>query len=114
MVRCKRKNSKDRSKRREFDVVGVCGNTVFFNDTKSTPRMDYVTGFIEFIKSEEFFDYFPEYRGFELIPIFSSLYLPEDVVQALTAFGIYAMAMSDDAMDLLNFELVESVFRRRL
>lgn len=109
MVRRKRRNSKNRSQRREFDVIAVCGDRVIFNETKSTPRMNYVTEFIEFIKSGEFFDYFPEYRGFRLIPVFSSLYLPEDVVQVLTASGIYAMAMSDDAMDLLNFDAVGNV-----
>lgn len=39
--------------------------------------------------------------------IFSSLYLQDDVVDILTCAGIYAMAMKDDAMDLLNFEQVD-------
>jgi len=106
MVRCRRRKPSDRTKIREFDVVAVCGDRIFFNETKSNARMDYAKEFIDFIASQEFFEFFPEYKGKELIPIFSSLYISDDVVQLLTQAGIYAMAMSDDSMDLLNFEEV--------
>ncbi|MBI3593100.1 MAG: hypothetical protein HY099_06445, partial [Nitrospirae bacterium] len=52
----------------------------------------------------EFYDYFPEYKGKKLIPIFASLYLQDDVVKYLTKNGIYAMAIKEDTMDLLNYE----------
>ena len=38
--------------------------------------------------------------------IFLFIYIPEDLVTYLTKNRIYAMAMKDDTMDLLNFEQV--------
>jgi hypothetical protein len=95
-------HAKDRSKRREFDVVAVCEDKVPVNETKSNPRTEYISEFVEVLK--EIYDYFPEHQGKKIIPIFSSLYLPEDVVNYLTSKRIYAMAMREDTIDLLNFE----------
>ncbi|MGB9683072.1 MAG: hypothetical protein ACPL1I_08830, partial [bacterium] len=104
MVRRRKRNTKDRSKVREFDVIAVCNDKVIINETKSTPKIEYIDEFINVL--QEIYDYFPEYRGKKIIPIFSSLYIPEDLVTYLTKNRIYAMAMKDDTMDLLNFDLV--------
>jgi hypothetical protein len=104
MVRRRKKNTKDASKVREFDVIAVCDDKVIINETKSNPKIEYINEFINVLK--EIYDYFPEYRGKKVIPIFSSLYIPEDLVTYLTKNRIYAMAMKDDTMDLLNFEQV--------
>jgi len=104
MVRRRKKNTKDASKVREFDVIAVCDDKVIINETKSTPKIEYINEFINVLK--EIYDYFPEYRDKKIIPIFSSLYIPEDLVTYLTKNRIYAMAMKDDTMDLLNFEQV--------
>ena len=103
-VRIRKKNTKDASKVREFDVIAVCDDKVIINETKSTPKIEYINEFINVLK--EIYDYFPEYKGKKIIPIFSSLYIPEDLVTYLTKNRIYAMAMKDDTMDLLNFEQV--------
>ena len=110
-VRVVKKHSTDRTKSREFDVIAVCDNMVIVNDTKSTPRRNYINDFIEFVKSKEFYGYFPEYKGKELIPIFASLYLTEDIVKYLTKHKIYAMAMTDETMDIVNFELLKKAKR---
>jgi hypothetical protein len=102
--RVKKKNTKDRSKQREFDVIAVCDDRVIVNETKSTPRTNYIDDFIMVLN--EFYDYFPEYKGKKLIPIFASLYLQDDVVKHLTKNGIYAMAIKEDTMDLLNYESI--------
>jgi hypothetical protein len=94
----------DRSSRREFDVIAVCQDKVILNETKSTPRSSYIEDFTEFLNNKEFFDYFPEYKDKEIIPIFSSLYLPEDVVARLSKNSIYAMGMSDSVMEILNYD----------
>ncbi len=99
------KRDKKRNLTREFDTIAVCGNKVILNETKSTPRQNYLKEFAEFVKKGEFFKYFPEYKGMELIPIFSSLYLTETVVKYLTKNKIYAMAMKNDTMDILNPDL---------
>src|SRR3972149_332492 len=99
-LRVTKRNSKDKSKSREFDIIAVCGDTVIINETKSSPRVDYINEFLEILK--EVCDYFPEYESKKIIPIFSSLYIPENVVTYLTKVKIYAMATKDDVMDLLN------------
>src|SRR3989337_2324433 len=99
-LRVTKRNSKDKSKSREFDIIAVCGDTVIINETKSSPRVDYINEFLEILK--EVCEYFPEYESKKIIPIFSSLYIPENVVTYLTKVKIYAMAMKDDVMDLLN------------
>jgi len=102
MVRRKKRHSIDRSKRREFDVIAVCGDIVIVNETKSTPKIEYINEFINALK--EFFEYFPEYKDKRLIPVFASLYMDEGIVNYLSKNGIYAMAMKEDTMDLLNYD----------
>ena len=104
MVRRQVRNKKDRSKRREFDVIAVGADAIIINETKSTPRMDYVNDFIEVLPQIE--DYFPEYAGKTIIPIFASLSIDESIVNYLTRNQIYAMAMGDETMDLKNFQQV--------
>jgi uncharacterized coiled-coil DUF342 family protein len=104
MVRRKKRHSKDKSKRREFDCIAVCEDMVILNETKATPKIEYINDFIDILK--EFYDYFPEYKDKKLIPIFASMYLGDDLVSYLTKNGIYAMAIKEDTMDLLNYENV--------
>jgi hypothetical protein len=108
MVRRKVINKKDRSKRREFDVIAVCQEVVILNETKEYVKIGYIDQFVQFLQSGEFYDYFPEYQGKTLIPVFSSLYLADDIVNYLTKHGIYALAMSEEAVALLNFQQVKA------
>ena len=95
------KNKKDKSRTREFDVIALSGNKVIINETKSTPKIDYINNFKDALNEIE--DYFPEYRDKKIIPIFASLYIREDIVAYLTRINIYAMAMGSEDMDILNF-----------
>jgi len=104
MVRRQVRNKKDRAKRREFDVIAAGENQVIINETKSTPRIDYIDRFIEALAQIE--DYFPEYTGKTIIPIFASLYIGEDIVNYLTRNQIYAMGMGEETMEIINFHLV--------
>ncbi len=101
MVRRWIRNKRDRSKRREFDVVAVYSDKVLLSETKSTPRISYIDDFIENLP--EIKDYFPEFEGKRIIPIFASLYMGQDVINYLTRHGIYAMIMGEEMMDLVNF-----------
>lgn len=104
MIRRKRINPADRSKKREFDVIAVCNDRIILNETKATPRVTYIDEFAGFIERGEFFEYFPEYKGKIIIPIFSSLYIDDDSVKYLSQKRIYALAMKDDTMEILNPE----------
>ena len=104
MVRRKVRNKKDGAQRREFDVIAVGEHQVIINETKSSPRIDYINEFIAVLAQIE--DYFPEYAGKTIIPIFASLHIGEDVVTYLTRQRLYAMAMGDETMELKNFQRV--------
>ena len=89
-----------------IDALIIAGETLFINDTKSTPSIEYVNGFLEKIK--EVPEILPEHRDKEIIPIFSSLSIPTDILNYLTKNRIYALAMGEDVMQVLNFEAVQS------
>ncbi len=101
MVRCKKRHSKEKAKRREFDIIALYEDKVILNETKSTPRQQYIDTFAEFLP--QFFEYFPEYSSRELIPIFASLYVDKQTVEYATRKGIYVLAIKGDSMDLLNY-----------
>ena len=92
---------------REFDVVAAGSVAVLLNETKSAPTPEHAQAFAKFVESGEFFNYFPEYKGRALLPVFSSLYIPANVVTYLTKQGVYAVAMSGDTMQVLNLSQVK-------
>ena len=100
--------SDDRSRSREFDALYVGSRAVLLNSTKSSPRPQDARAFVEFLRSGEFRLYYPEYETMPIVPAFSSLSIPEDLVTYLTRHGIYALAMGDEAMQVLNLEAVRS------
>ncbi len=58
------------------------------------------------METGEFARYYPEYGDLPIVPVFSSLNIPEDMVEYLTRRGIYALAMGDEAMQVINLEAV--------
>ena len=104
--RVRKEHHEEPGRIREFDIIAVGGEYLFLNETKSTPRQEYLEAFAD--NHREVFDYFPEYKEKTLVPIFSSLSLSREAIDYLTKHGIYAMAMKGDAMDLLNFEEVNN------
>jgi hypothetical protein len=103
-VRIEKTKVNDRGAQREFDVIAVSEDKVILNETKIRATSAYLKEFIDFLKTGEFYDYFPEYKEKKLIPIFSTLYMPADVVKRLTKKRIFAMATSETVMTILNFE----------
>jgi Sec-independent protein translocase protein TatA len=91
----------DKSRLKDFDALLIGTDAIVLNETKSTVRQSYIEEFIAFIPTV--FEYLPEHRGKRVIPVFSSLYIPEQFVRYLTANKIYAMAMGDETMEILNY-----------
>ena len=102
--RVRKEHPEEPGRIREFDIIAIGGKYLFLNETKSTPRQEYLKTFAD--NHREVFEYFPEYKDKILVPIFSSLSLSREAVDYLTTHSIYAMAMKGDTMDLLNFEEV--------
>ncbi len=104
-VRILKKNIRDTSMRREFDIIAVSAGNFIINETKSKLRPEDVREFANLL--EEIHDYFPECKDKKIIPIISSLYIPENIKKHLTKNRIYAMSMKEGTMDLLNFEQIQ-------
>ena len=98
----------DRSRTREFDALYVGTRAVLLNQTKSSPRSEDARAFVEFLRSGEFGKFFPQYRELPIVPAFSSLSIPDDMVTYLTRHRIYALAMGDEALQVLNLQAVRS------
>lgn len=101
------RRSDDPSRSREFDALYVGARAVLLNETKSSPRSEDAKAFAGFLQQEEFGRYYPQYRHLPIVPAFSSLSLPDDLVTYLTRRGIYALAMGDETMQVLNFDAVK-------
>ena len=107
-TRVSRNRSDDPAREREFDALYVGTRAVLLNETKSSPRSNDARRFARFVESGEFALYYPEWGDLPVVPVFSSLSIPEDMVTYLTRRGIYALAMGDEAMQVLNLEVVRS------
>ena len=105
-TRVSRIRSDDPGREREFDALYVGTRAVLLNETKSSPRSNDALRFARFVESGEFALYYPEYGDLPIVLVFSSLSIPEDMVTYLTRRGIYALAMGDEAMQVLNLEAV--------
>ncbi len=109
-IRIERRNTKDRKIINEFDVVLSCQHYLFVNETKSTSDISYIDNFSE--KLAHIFEYFPEHEGKTVVPVFSSLSLPEKIVAYLTKRNILAMAMGGETMELLNYEILKAQWKK--
>jgi len=100
-LRVVKRNTANPDRRREFDVIAMTKTNFYVNETKSSPRSEYIGKFARMLG--EIRDYFPEIGDRRVIPIFASLHIPEDTMSYLTRKNIYAMGMGEDTMTLLNF-----------
>jgi hypothetical protein len=107
-VRLSKGRNDEPGRHREFDALYVGERAILLNESKATARPEYAQNFVAFLRSGEFFLDFPEYRDIPVLPVFSSLYLPADLVTYLTRQGIYAVAMGDEAMEVLNLEQIRA------
>ena len=110
--RVERARAGDRARMREFDAFYVGTEKVLLNETKSTPRDGDVRRFAKFVRDRELDHYFPEYRAMPVVAVFSSLHMPAEMVSYLTRQGIYALAVGDEIMDVLNLDAVRRRQRR--
>ena len=91
---------------REFDFILAGQNKLIVVETKATPRLKYIEEFADVMK--ELPDYFPEWKSHSVIPIFASMAIGPDFVKRLTRLRIYALALGDRTMELLNLGEVSS------
>ena len=101
-VRSQKRHATDPALREEFDCVYVTPEGWIINETKSSPRISHVDEFRA--RLARLPGFFPEYKDRPLYPCFSSLYVGSDVVNYCTKQGIYALALGDDTVEVLNYD----------
>lgn len=106
MIRCERRRPDRPELESEFDTVVVGVDAVILGEAKSSPSLASADEFAG--KVATFFDFFPEYRGRRLIPVFGSWGMSDRVVERLTTHRIYAMCMGAETMELVNASQLEA------
>ena len=101
------KKIKSKGIKKEFDLIAVFEDKklVFLDETKSTASKEYIMRFSEFVKSGKFFEFFPEYTGYQLVPVFSSIYLEDSLVDLLTKEQIFAVHIEGSILHLQNVDV---------
>lgn len=106
-IRIKTLRDEERGTNREFDVIAVSKKNFYVVEVKSNPKPEDVKKFIEMLP--DLGKYFPDSGGKKIIPVFSGLYIREDLLRHLTRNRIYAMGFGEDTMNLLNFDAVSEL-----
>ncbi len=94
--RLKRKNGDSY----ETDIVAVAGDYVFVVEVRSYPRPSDIDEVDE--KISRFFEFFPEYSDKKIIPVYSTLYANDNIINRATKKKIYVLALKGDYMDFIN------------
>jgi hypothetical protein len=98
--RVRRRHSKIRGRRREFDVVAEYGDYVLVVETKSTPKPENIPELLAMTR--EFRDYFPEFKDRKLIAGLAMLYADKSLIRYASSKGILILAVGDELMDVMN------------
>ena len=83
----------------EYDVVCAGPGKVVVVEVKSTPTLDKIREVPERLAA--FFDFFPEYKGRELIGVFASWSIDPRLHAAIREAGLYGIAMGEDTMEVV-------------
>ena len=94
------------SETREYDAMLVCPELVLINETKSRLQAAHIDELLD--KLAEFPRSYPEYQDRRIVGVFASLYPDAGVVTRATRKGVLMMGMGDEAMQVLNPDVVQS------
>lgn len=107
-ARIKRRHAQRPGELREFDVIAVWEGTLLLVEAKAGLRPEYFRQFADFVREQRVFEYFTEYCGRRVIPVFAALNIPPSDVAFLTRERIYALGMGEETMELPNRAELES------
>ena len=107
MVNVEVRKPENRDQIKEFDLIAICNNLIFVNETKPKIKKEYVEEFKKFIESGEFFEYFPEYKGKHLVPVISSLRMKPHELQLLTKNNIFGVVLKHSSLKVPNYKKVK-------
>jgi hypothetical protein len=98
-ARARRTSRRGDKRRTEYDVVCAGPGKVVVVEVKSTPTLEKIREVPG--RLAEFFDFFPEYEGRELVGVFASWAIDPALLPAISAVGLYGIAMGEDTMDVV-------------
>lgn len=91
----------------ELDLLALSKDKAFIVEAKTTVRIDDINNMME-KKLPDFHKFFPEYKHFELIPIITSIHIPESLIRYATKKNVYAMIWKEyEYLDIVNYEEIE-------
>ncbi|MEM6841281.1 MAG: hypothetical protein AAF632_03575 [Bacteroidota bacterium] len=99
-------NPNNRSQQVEFDIILGYDDYLFVHDTRIYPKVEHAQELAN--KLPDIDDLILFHKGKTVIPIYSSFRVPDLVVDELTKYNIYAMETSEEAMELPNYEALQS------
>jgi hypothetical protein len=99
LIRARRTSRIHPDGRTEFDVICAGPEKILLAEMKSTPTLVAIDGFRD--KLDRFWEFFPEYQGRELIGIFASWSLEDDIRKAIRSHGLYGLAMGEETMEIV-------------
>ena len=99
LPRARRASRRGEKRWQEYDIVCAGPGKVLIVEVKSTPTLDNIMAVPE--RLEDFFDFFPEYEGRELIGVFASWSIEEKLLPAISEAELYGIAMGEDTMDVV-------------
>lgn len=99
LVRPQRVSRRGERRFREYDVICAGPDIVIVTDVKSTPSAHYIEEARN--RLADFFDFYPEYEGRQLIGMFASWAINDKLLPLISDAGLYGLAMGDETMDIV-------------
>jgi len=102
------RHSQDHRKSRQFEALYVGRELVLLNESRARARREDAEEFVDFLRSGEFYGYFPQHADKPIVPLLSTVYIDGAVVDYLTHQGVYVLAAREGARTVLNLEAVRA------
>jgi len=99
LIRATRTSRRGEKRQREWDVVCSGPGKVMVVDVKCSPSEEKIRMVPP--RLEEFFDFFPEYEGRELIGVFGSWSIEPNLLPVVSEVGLYGIAMGEETMEVV-------------
>lgn len=99
LVRARRASRRGEKRHREWDVICSGPGKVIVVEVKSTPTVDIIREVPA--RLAEFFDFFPEYEGRELVGVVGSWAIDPSLRPVISRAGLFGIAMGEDTMEIV-------------
>jgi len=99
-IRVRRRHPSDSGQTIELDLLVAGGSHVLVGEAKSKVTVDKAVAFLEKVRAVP--EFFPEFKGFTILPMIASVNIEPSLVAHLSRLRIYALGFGDETMEILN------------